>query len=104
MTAQIRALDELDGKPHANPFPNSESKTIRLTLDAGEAVPPHAHPGRQIVCYLVEGELELTLGDVSHQLAAGDIARFDGDQQISPEVIEDSTAVPVLAPATDTDN
>jgi len=99
MTPQIRALDDLDGEPHANPFPDSEPKTVRLTLDAGESVPPHDHPGREIVCYLVDGELELTLGDDTHRLTAGDVARFDGDQQISPEAVTDSTAVLVLATA-----
>ncbi|WP_353633291.1 cupin domain-containing protein (plasmid) [Halobacterium sp. NMX12-1] len=101
MTTQIRTLDELDGEPHANPFPDAEPKTVRLTLGAGESVPPHAHPGREIVFHLLEGEIELTLGDDTHQLSAGDIARFDGDQQIAPEAVSDSTAVLVLATSTD---
>jgi len=93
----IRALDDLDGEPHANAFPDAEPKTIRLTLAAGEEVPPHDHPDREIVLYLVEGEIELTLGEETHEVTAGDVARFDGDQDVSPKATEDSTALLVLA-------
>jgi len=93
----IRALDDLDGEPHANAFPGAEPKTIRLTLAAGEEVPPHDHPDREIVLYLVEGEIELTLGKETHEVTAGDVARFDGDQDVSPKATEDSTALLVLA-------
>lgn len=90
-------LDELDGKPHANVFPDAEPETIRLTLDAGEAVPAHSHPDREIVLYLTEGRIELALGDETHELIEGDVARFDGDQEIAPRAVEESTALIVLA-------
>lgn len=93
----IRALDDLDGEPHANAFPDAEPKTIRLTLAAGEEVPAHDHPDREIVLYLVEGEIELTLGEETHEVTAGDVARFDGDQEVSPKATEHSTALIVLA-------
>jgi len=94
----IRTLDELDGQPHANVFPDREPKTVRLALDAGESVPAHSHPGRDIVLYLVEGRVELRLGDRTHEVTAGDIVRFEGDQDISPRAIEPSVALIVLAP------
>lgn len=93
----IHTLSDLDGTPHANVFPDAEPKTIRLTLDAGEEVAPHSHPDREIVFYLVEGAIELQLGDDLHELAAGDVARFDGDQEVSPRAVEDTTALIVLA-------
>ncbi|MFB6152883.1 MAG: cupin domain-containing protein [Halodesulfurarchaeum sp.] len=92
----IQTLSELDGTPHANVFPDSEPKTIRLTLDAGEEVAPHSHPDREIVFYLVDGTVELQLGSQSHELTAGDIAHFDGDQEIAPRAVEEATAVIVL--------
>ena len=97
----VRTLGELEGQPHANVFPGAEPKTIRLTLSGGETVPPHTHPGREIVLYLVEGALELQLGDETHDLAAGDVARFDGDREIAPRAVRDSTALIVLAPWSD---
>ncbi len=100
MSPTVRRLADLDGSPHANVFPDAEPKTIRLTLAAGESVAPHAHPGRRVVCHLLDGAVELTLGDETHDLAAGDVVRFDGDREISPRAVEDSTALLVLARAT----
>jgi quercetin dioxygenase-like cupin family protein len=97
MTPQIRNLDNLEAEPHANPFPDTEPKTVRLTLDEGDSVPAHSHPGRDIIFYLIEGEIELTLGDETYQVTAGDVARFDGDQDIAPEALADSTALIILA-------
>jgi quercetin dioxygenase-like cupin family protein len=94
----MQTLDELDGQPHANVFPDREPKTVRLSLDADESVPAHSHSGRDIVLYLVEGEVELQLGDRTHELMAGEIARFEGEQEISPRAVEPSVALIVLAP------
>lgn len=93
----IESLAQLDGEPHANAFPTDEPKTVRLTLAEGQQVDPHRHPDRDIVLYLISGELDLRLGDGSRRVAEGDVARFDGDQEISPTAITDSTALLVLA-------
>lgn len=93
----IESIDELEGAPHANVFPTEEPKTIRLTLSEGEQVHPHDHPDREIVCYLVSGELELRLGENSYEVEAGDIIHFDGAQDIAPVAITNSTAILVLA-------
>lgn len=97
----IHTINELDGQPHANVFPDREPKTIRLILDAGGEVPSHSHPDREIVFYLIEGTIELELGDETRELSAGDIARFDGDQEIAPHAVEESTALIVLASRSD---
>lgn len=94
----IQTLSELDGEPHANVFPEDEPKTIRLTLAADEEIPRHSHPDREIVCYLVSGTIELQVDEETDTLTAGDVARFDGDHQISPRALEASTALLVLAP------
>lgn len=93
----IETLERLEETPHENVFPGSEPKTIRLALSDGESVPPHTHPDRDIVFYLLEGSVELTLGETTHELSAGQIARFEGEQEISPEATEDSVALIVLA-------
>jgi len=74
----------------------SAPKTVRLALEAGDRVPPHEHPGKAIVCYVVDGELELDLGDETHELVSGDVARFSGDQNVSPRARDDSVALLVL--------
>ncbi|QLH78053.1 cupin domain-containing protein [Halosimplex rubrum] len=72
-------------------------KTVRLALDEGDRVPPHQHPDKEIVCHVLEGAIEMTLGDETVDLSAGDAARFSGDQDISPRAREDSVALLVLA-------
>lgn len=91
------ALDDLDAEPHANVFPDAEPKTIRLSLDEGESVPEHDHPGRDIVFHLLDGEVRLHLGEETLEATAGDVVRFSGDQAISPTALADSTALIVLA-------
>lgn len=90
-------LSELDTEPHARPFGSDEPHTVRLSLDAGQSVAEHSHPGRTIVCYVVDGVLDLSLDGETHRVSAGDLVRFDGDQDISPTAVEDTTALLVLA-------
>jgi quercetin dioxygenase-like cupin family protein len=97
MTPELAAISDLDGRPHAHVFPESEPRTVRLELDAGERVPTHQHPDRDVVCHVIDGELDVTLGDSEVTVSAGEVARFDGAQDISPEATEASTALLVLA-------
>lgn len=99
--ATIRNLSELEATPHEVVFPESEPRTVRLELADGERIEPHRHPGRTIVFYLVEGDVELRLDDERYDLGTGDVARFDGDRDISPVARADSTVLIVLAPHTD---
>jgi len=99
--ADIVSVHDLEGEPHATVFPESEPKTVRLTLDAGEEVPAHTHSDREIVLYLIEGAIELELDDETYELTAGDVARFDGRREVSPRANEPSVALIVLAQRTD---
>lgn len=98
MTEHV-SLDDLEKTPHAEVFDESAPRTVRLRLDAGERMPAHTHPGTNIVLHLVSGRLELTVGEDTYDLRAGDLARFGGDQEISPHAVDPSTAVVVFAPA-----
>lgn len=91
-------LDELEGAPHAVVFERDAPRTIRLTLESDRQLPAHRHPNTDVVCHLVEGELDLTLDGESYRLATGDLLRFSSDCEISPTAIEDSVAVLVFAP------
>ncbi|MBX0324635.1 cupin domain-containing protein [Halomicroarcula sp. F13] len=90
------SLSDLDASGRAQLF-EGEPKTVRLTLSAGEEVPPHQHPGRDIVFHLLDGEVDLTLGETTLSLSASDVARFDGEQDISPAAVTDCEALLVLA-------
>lgn len=95
---EITTLDELTKSPHAEVFEKRRPRTVRLTLDAGEGVPAHSHPGTDIVLHLLSGRLELSLDDETHEVESGQLVRFSGERQVSPHALEPSTAVIVLAP------
>ena len=89
-------LPDLEGDGRAVLFEGAP-KTVRLALEEGDQVPAHQHPDSEIVCYVIEGTLDVTLGDETVELVAGDAARFSGDQDISPAARDDSVALLVLA-------
>jgi len=93
----LKSIDECDGVPHANVFPAEEPKTIRLSLEEGERVGAHSHPDRQVVLYLISGELDLQLDGESHVVQTGDVVQFDGMREVAPVATADSTALIVLA-------
>lgn len=96
---ELTSLDELTETPHAEMFADRRPRTVRLQLDADERVPPHTHPGTNVVLHLLSGHLELTLDDEIYDVRPGQLVRFGGDREISPHAREASTAVVVFAPA-----
>lgn len=97
--AELTSLDELTETPHAEVFADRNPRTVRLQLEEGDVVPEHSHPGETIVCHVMSGEVALSLdGDVI-EAAAGDVVRFNGDQQISPRARSSTTALLVFGPA-----
>lgn len=93
------SLRDLDATPHAEVFDEQSPRTVRLDLEADERVPPHTHPGSDVVVLLLSGRLELDLDDDTLELRPEDIVRFGGDREVSPHALEPSTALVVLAPA-----
>lgn len=93
------SIDELTEAPHAEVFEEPSPRTVRLHLEAGETVPRHSHPGTDVVCYVVDGTLEIEVDGEPITAAAGDVVRFSGDREVSPEALEDARAILVFAPA-----
>jgi quercetin dioxygenase-like cupin family protein len=76
-------------------------RTVRLDLAAGDAVPPHDHPGEDVVFHVLEGAVALSLDDETYDLEAGDVCRFPGERSVSPEATTDAVALVVLAERAD---
>lgn len=76
---------------------DGEPRTVLLSLAADERVPAHSHPERAVVFHVLDGEIELSLDDETETLQAGEIARFDGDCDISPYAPTESRALVLLA-------
>jgi quercetin dioxygenase-like cupin family protein len=79
-------------------FGADRPRTVRLSLDAGRALPAHSHPGMDVVVHAVAGRLTMTVDGEPHELAAGDLLRFDGDREVAPRAETDATAIVLLAP------
>lgn len=94
-------VPDLNAAPLERIFENAEPRTNLLELAAGEHVPEHQHPDRTIVFYVIEGGITLHVGDEMASLRTGDIARFDGNQDISPAADIDSRVLVILAPRTE---
>ncbi|MFB6303974.1 MAG: cupin domain-containing protein [Haloferacaceae archaeon] len=101
LPTEVASLDELDGRPHADAFGEGAPRAVRLALDAGEGVPEHTHPDRNVVLAVLDGELTVSLDDEDHDLTAGDVVRFDGRRRVAPRARTEATALVVLSPAPD---
>lgn len=88
----VVSVPELTDAPHATVF-ESDPHVVRLALDPDQRLPAHRHPGETVLFHVVEGRVELTLGEDVLDLAAGDVARFDGDVDIAPHAREASTVL-----------
>lgn len=70
MTVERISVPDIEGEPHARVFAE-EPRTVRLRLDAGESVPGHRHSGEDVLLYVVEGRVTLSVGEERHELVNG---------------------------------
>ncbi|MFB6137014.1 MAG: cupin domain-containing protein [Halobacteriaceae archaeon] len=99
---EVTTLAALTDTPHAEVFePGTGPRVVRLALEADESVPPHTHPGTDVVLHVLDGQLELTLDGEHTVVDAGQVTRFSGEREISPRALEDSRALVVFAPTGD---
>lgn len=94
MTVEKKSLGESDGTTVAKLF--DLPQTLCLELDGGEKRPEHNHPGKEILLFVHEGELDLRLDGESHKISKGDVIRFSGERDISPRAVEDTVALLVF--------
>jgi quercetin dioxygenase-like cupin family protein len=60
-------------------FVHSDNMTFAYwNLDEGAVLPDHAHPHEQ-VCTMIDGELELKVGEETRIMHRGDVAVIPGD-------------------------
>lgn len=96
METVVRDVNDLPADERTPVF--DDPKAIHLGLSAGEEIPAHQHRGETILFHVLDGEIALTLDDEVHDLSAGMVARFSGDQDISPEAKTDARALLVFTP------
>ena len=78
---------------------HSEAMTVVYwRLLAGTTVPRHSHPAEQIT-HLLDGEMDLTIGDEVHQLTSGKIVRIQSDIPHSVITSTECKIIDTFAPA-----
>ncbi|HEY4311965.1 MAG TPA: cupin domain-containing protein [Pirellulales bacterium] len=65
---------------------------IRLVMPAGKKIPTHQVPG-EITVQCLEGKIEFTAGDRSHELRAGEMLGLPGGCPHSLSAVEDATVL-----------
>jgi quercetin dioxygenase-like cupin family protein len=92
------SLHDPDGEPHADLFAVDRPRAVRLSLEAGQELPVHSHPGMDVVVHVVEGRLTMVVDGEPYALSAGDLLRFEGGREVAPAADTAATAVVLLAP------
>ena len=70
---------------------------VEFRLKKGAKLPGHGHPHEQ-TGYLVSGQMDLTIGEVTHRINPGDSWCIPGDIQHHAVAHEDSVAIEVFSP------
>ena len=65
-------------------------------LERGKGALPHAHPGIEQVCYLLEGEAHVEVADEKFEMKAGEACFFPPDQMHLFIVTSDTARVMVI--------
>jgi quercetin dioxygenase-like cupin family protein len=68
-----------------------------FTAAGGSEVPTHSHPHAQ-VGYMVQGRMQLTVGDQTQTVEGGDSYYIPGDIPHGAVMLEDSVVVDVFCP------
>lgn len=57
-------------------------RALLFTLEAGQGIPPHRHPGAAVVLAVLSGEIEVRMQG-TQTLQAGEVMTHDGNEAIS---------------------
>ena len=92
-TIDIRPLGEKipSYKTHTL-FKTELMEAIRLVLPAGKRIPEHKAPG-EITVQCLEGRVKFEIGEVSHEMSAGDLLYLEAAKPHAVEAIEDSSVL-----------
>jgi quercetin dioxygenase-like cupin family protein len=77
-------------------FKSNDLEVIRLVLQRGEQMPPHAVPG-EITLQCIEGRISFTCEVGERELAAGELVHSAGDEIHGLRALEDSSLLLTIA-------
>ena len=85
---------------HARLLHTDRMTLARVDIDAGSALPEHAHPHEQITT-LLEGDFELTVDGTPHRMRAGEAFVIPGGVRHSARAFTACRVIDVFQPARD---
>lgn len=77
-------------------FKSEDLEVMRLVLVAGKSLPPHKVPG-EITVQCIEGSIEITAGNRSHVLHAGQLLYLAGGVTHGVTALQDASALVTIA-------
>ena len=89
-----KALDKITRKTLVH---GDRTLMTEFRLERGAVLPKHKHPHEQ-TGYLVAGRMDLTIGDETHAVSAGDSWCIPGYREHSAAAREDAVAIEVFCP------
>jgi quercetin dioxygenase-like cupin family protein len=79
-------------------FVHTDGVTVAFwDIDAGASLPSHAHPHEQVTC-VIDGQLEMTVGDETRVMTAGMVVTIPGDTPHSARALTVCQLVDVFRP------
>ncbi|MCD8118003.1 MAG: cupin domain-containing protein [Lachnospiraceae bacterium] len=75
----------------------AKSQITKMNYVAGNYASPHTHPHEQCG-YVISGKYELTIGDESYELTAGDSYAIPGNEIHSFRVLEGGEVIDAFTP------
>lgn len=98
----LQALPEVQPKAgwHGRFFHSEHMTFAYYTIDAGAALPPHAHPNEE-VWHVIEGSIELTLGYQTRRVRAGNALVVPANRTHAAYAKESCRVIVVDHPARD---
>ena len=99
-----RAIDTIEGLPlrgdvSMKPLMEGDLMImLEIRYPTGSGSPMHAHQ-HESVCYVVEGVVNVVVGEESHTLRAGDACRHPEGVPHSIEAVEAATILEIKSPA-----
>lgn len=75
-------------------FKSDHGMVVRKVLKAGEKIPSHNHKGEEIFFAVMTGKIKVFLNETeTHDLKAGDVLKFNGENFISADALEDTSVL-----------
>lgn len=75
--------ENMDPRPNML-FKGNGMTTLYLNLPPGKAMPVHDHAGCQVTVVAMQGEANMVVADLPHQLKQGELLTFSGELQVEP--------------------